>query len=618
MQQSPLFVRATGRVASILAPATIADARRAWRYYLRLYRGRYGYLVLAVVTAMGQSLMLLPLPLIIRFLIDQALPARNLKLVMLASGGIFATLVAYALFAFLTRNYGFKANSSAVCRLRGELLQQLFRFSRAHLTRTDHARMHANLVQDSERVVLMGSVLIEQFLPASLTCLALCGVLVWLDARMLAVLVIALPLFLFIIRRWEHRVREIVAAFRAESKNFSHGVTRVLRSFDLIRQRGADELELAEQTGHAERLHDSMLKLSWANALYNCGQSVVIAFAMMSILALSGMAVVSGRMTLGELLGLYATFALLRDRLYTMLQTIPTLVTGSESLSAMWQLLRVRDYTPFEGTRQIAFQGEVEFRNVSFAYQPETEVISNLDLTIAPGSSVAVIGPNAAGKTTLIHLLLGWYRPSAGELRIDGVPLSDIDLPHLRRQIGIVPQDPQILSGTIAQNISYGFPEATVAEIEEAARFAALHEFIGNLPRGYDSEVGEGGALLSGGQRQRLAIARALLARPKLLILDEPTNHLDPAAVERLLASLRQLATRPAILIITHDVNVAMLAERLYVMKSGTFVAAGPPHKILHPDSVYDVYPMPPAAKRSISSTEPDREKDQLMTVAAN
>ena len=153
---------------------------------------------------------------------------------------------------------------------------------------------------------------------------------------------------------------------------------------------------------------------------------------------------------------------------------------------------------------------------------------------------------------------------------------------------------------------------------EEAARFAALHEFVGNLPHGYDSEVGEGGALLSGGQRQRLAIARALLARPKLLILDEPTNHLDPAAVEKLLASLRTLATRPAILLITHDVNVAMLADSLCVMKNGTFVAAGPPHKILHPDSGYDIYPMPAATLSINSSRESDRAKDQLITIAGN
>src|SRR2546423_5803384 len=368
MHQSPSFLRATNLAAAVVAPLKVAEARRAWLYYARLYRGRYGSLVAAVATAMLQSVALLPLPLVVQYLIDQALPARNLRHVVLATGGVFATLVTYAGFGFLSRSCAFRANSAAVCRLRSELLAQVFRFSRDHLIKADHARLHANLVQDSERVVLMVGVLIEQFLPAALTCAALCAFLIYLDTRTTLSLLLALPLFAFIIHRWGRRVRVIVTDFRNESKNFSHGVARLLRSFDLIHQRGTDVQELEEQTGHAERLHEAMLKLSWANASYNFGQSIVIASAMVSVLVLSSVAVVTGRMTLGALLGLYATLVLLRDRLYMMLQTIPVVVKGSESLLAMWQLLQGEDPEPYHGTQRLEFAGNVCFREVNFAY----------------------------------------------------------------------------------------------------------------------------------------------------------------------------------------------------------------------------------------------------------
>ena len=580
LQSAALLQRLKSLVGAFSSGAKRARAAGAWSYYWHLYEGRYGALLCAVVAAVAQSLMLLPVPLMVGYLIDRALPARSPKLVLLAATGIFVALVAYAGFAFLTRHYAFKSNSSAVCRLRSEMLAQWFRFSRTFFSRADQGKLHANMVQDSERVVMMGGVLIEQFLPASLTCLALCVFLFWLDPRVLPILAAVAPLFILSIRRWERQVSQSVSDFRVAEKDFSHGATRLLRSIDLIRQRGADDYELVEQTGLAEQLHRATLKLSWANSQYNLAQSVIIAFAMMAVLGLSGLAVITGRMTLGQLLALYASFALLRDRLYTLLQTVPYLVAGNESLIAMWELLQIDDHQPYAGTHQIDFGGNVTFTKVTFGYD-EADSIKDIGLTLKPARATAITGPNAAGKTTLVHLLLGFYRPRRGEILIDGINIDQIDLQHLRRQIGVVAQDPLIPSASVAEIISYGFPEATAEEIEQAAHAAGLDVFIQELAAGYSSQVGEDGILLSGGQRQRLAIARALLGHPKLLILDEPTNHLDPAAVNALMSTLRQLPSSPSILLITHDAKVARLTDHVYVMNNGCIVAEGPADEIL-------------------------------------
>ncbi|HEX3143071.1 MAG TPA: ABC transporter ATP-binding protein [Pyrinomonadaceae bacterium] len=553
----------------LTAPAERTRARQAWGYYGRLYHDRYGSLFAAVMAAIAQSLALLPLPVLVSYLIDRAVAARSIKLVLLAATGVFGALIAYAIFAFLTRHFAYRANSSAVFRLRTDLLSQLFRLPRSFYASADHGKLHANVVQDSERVVFMGSILIEQFLPGLLTCIALTSFLFWLDLRIVPVIALIGFLLFVSIRTWERRVSRSVNDFRMAAKNFSYGVTRLLRSVDLIRQRGADKCERDQQNSNAQKLHDATLRLSLANSSYNWVQSVIIAGAMLLVLSVSGMAVVSGRMTLGQLLAVYATFALIRDRLYVLLQTIPLIVAGNQSLIATWQMLQLRDYEPYTGTRKLNFAGQVAFRSVSFGYN-DRDVVTDITCTLEPGEVTAIVGPNAAGKTTLTYLLLGFYQPRAGHIEMDGVQLDQLDLQYLRRQIGVVPQDPQILPGTIAQNISYGFPEMSASQIEFAARLAGLHEFVITLPDLYDHHVGEGATLLSGGQRQRLAIARALATNPKLLVLDEPTNHLDAMAIDRLLLTLNQLETAPAILLITHDLNVASFAGSIYEMENGT------------------------------------------------
>ncbi len=583
MFQNPDHLRHFKDLTSALAASDErARARQAWAYYWRLYHDRYGSLFAAVIAAIAQSLALLPLPIMVSYLIDRAVAARSIKLVLLAATGACSSLIAFAIFAFLTRRFAHRANSSAVYRLRTDLVSQIFRLSRSFFGAADHGRLHANVVQDSERVVMMGGVLIEQFLPGLLTCLALTAFLFWLDLRIVPVIAIILPLLLLSIRKWERRVSRNVNDFRLAAKDFSHGVTRLLRTIDLIRQRGADEHEQRAQNLNAHKLHEATLRVSLANSSYNWVQSVIIAFAMLLLLSVSGITVVSGRMTLGQLLAVYATFALIRDRLYVLLQTVPLLVAGNQSLVAMWQMLQLNDYEPHSGTRRLNFAGRVDLSEVSFGYEAH-DVVRNVSLILKPGQSTAIIGPNAAGKTTLTHLLLGFYRPRRGRIEFDGISIDEIDMLHLRRQVGVVPQDPQLVAGTIAQNISYGFPDTKPWQIENAARLAGLHEFVGNLSDGYDSDVGEGGTLLSGGQRQRLAIARALIADPKLLILDEPTNHLDTAAIERLMISLRQLRTAPAMLLITHDLNVASFANQVYEMKDGRLMAIASSRESLEP-----------------------------------
>jgi ABC-type bacteriocin/lantibiotic exporter with double-glycine peptidase domain len=292
-----------------------------------------------------------------------------------------------------------------------------------------------------------------------------------------------------------------------------------------------------------------------------------------------GIAVAQGSMTLGAFLSFYAVMALLLRQLAALAQGMPTILIGFESLLRLDELLEAEDREPYDGTRQVELQGAIGFEQVTFSYDREP-VLRDVELVITPGERVVITGPNGAGKSTLLNLLLGLYRPDRGTIRLDGVPLEDVDLRHARRQIGVVLQDPVLFPGTIRDNIAYAQPAARDAVVESAARVATAAEFIEELPDGYDTQIGDEGELLSGGQRQRIAIARALLGGPSVLILDEPTTYLDDRAIGSFLTRLAELPNAPTVLIVTHNDQTGAEADRVIQLRDGVVVAGGQPEPI--------------------------------------
>jgi ATP-binding cassette subfamily B protein len=297
-------------------------------------------------------------------------------------------------------------------------------------------------------------------------------------------------------------------------------------------------------------------------------QQSVSAGAGVVVLIVGGWSAARGDMTVGELLGFNAIAILLLRQVSTILSNVPVVLAGYESVIRLSELLESGTGEPYIGTREIDFDGSVAFEGVSFAYDRDP-VLSDIDLAIAAGEQVAILGPNGAGKSSLVSLLLGLYRPTTGRVLAGGVPLDELDMPSLRRGMGVVLQDPVIFPGTVAENIAYGRPDATEEEVRRAAGLATAAEFIEALPRGYATPVGDEGGLLSSGQRQRVAVARALIARPALLVLDEPTTHLDGAAIGRLAENLGALPGAPTVIAVSHDPEIEAWAGRTIHLRDG-------------------------------------------------
>jgi ABC-type multidrug transport system fused ATPase/permease subunit len=540
-----------------------------WRSFTRLLEGGRRLLALSVLLAAGQALALLPIGLLLRRVFDDVIPEGDrTELVALAAAivALFATAAALGLVA---RRLMLGATKAAVARLRMDLVTRLQALPRAWLDREDAARLHASVVQDTERVESMASAVLGIILPAAIVAGALLASLAFVDLGLLALLLVVLPLLLALSRWLNHRALALVPRLHAAFDVFSARVLTALRSALTVRAQGAEEHELREAEREIGVLAEEGRRVAWAWHVQSAVQAIASALGGMVVLVLGGVRVIDGGMTLGALLSFFGVLAIVRGQVTSALTWVPSSLVGRESLRHLEELLDVDEPQPYAGTRRIAFGGALEVDDVTFGYGDGAPVLSDVRVALAPGEWLALTGPNGAGKSTLVALLLGLYRPGEGRLLADGVAYDELDLRALRREMGVLLQDPILFRGTVRDNIAYGAPGATDEEVRAAAEAATAEEVIAALPDGYATEAGTDGELLSGGQRQRIAIARALLGRPPLLILDEPSSHLDDATTRRLLANLRELDWAPAVLLITHDATVARAADRVVELRDG-------------------------------------------------
>jgi len=372
-----------------------------------------------------------------------------------------------------------------------------------------------------------------------------------------------LPILLLINDLTGRSLKKRIRIFHRSFESFSSGVLFLIQMVHLTRLQSAESFEAQRQRANIEDLRQRSSEMVRQQNLHIAAQNTLVVLTGVLVLMVGGWAITMDRMTVGELLSFSVALALLGNQLKTISSTLQPLIIGYDSLNTLLEFLNLERTNGYVGTRKIDFKGGIALESVSFSYG-DKPVLRDVTFNIAPHGMIAITGPNGAGKTTIASLMLGLYRPQGGRLLADGHPFDELDLEHLRTSIGVVPQEPVIFYGSVLENITYGCPQKAEDEVHRSARIAMAHDFIQLLPDGYHTMVGDKGMLLSGGQRQRLAIARALVRRPALLILDEPTNHLDEETIQQLLANLKTIPEKPATLIISHQKHVWNEAEHIY------------------------------------------------------
>jgi ATP-binding cassette subfamily B protein len=320
---------------------------------------------------------------------------------------------------------------------------------------------------------------------------------------------------------------------------------------------------------------------------------IFIAFAgVVGFLWMGANDVRSGTVTVGELVQFMIYTIMVAGALAALTEIWGELQRAAGATERLVELLGAEDSVG-DPTKPIAvpmsLTGEITFDNVSFSYpsRPSVSALDQVNLHVKPGETVALVGPSGAGKTTIIQLVQRFYDPQSGGISLDGIDLKDMDRGAFRKSIALVPQDPVIFADTARENIRFGRPEATDAEVEIAARAAAAHDFLSELPEGYDSYVGERGVMLSGGQKQRIAIARAILRDAPILLLDEATSALDAESENAVQQAVDQLSLNRTTLIVAHRLATVKKADRIIVFEAGKIVAQGTHDSLVAEDGLY-------------------------------
>jgi len=378
-------------------------------------------------------------------------------------------------------------------------------------------------------------------------------------------------------------VQQRMAEMTAEAEESVTGI-RVVKAF------AQEDQQFLRFQGSVSRLFDQSIKSTRILALFSPVIGALPQLGLAAVLLVGGTAVINDNLDLGEFTAFYTYLIMLAS---PMRMVGMALGMGQRAIAAGNRLFELLDRDPGitspEGAPALpAGDGRVVLEAVSLRYSPETpEALSGIDLEVAGGSRVALVGPSGSGKTSLVSLIARLYDPSEGSISVDGANLRNIDVKSLRSQMAYVSEDSFLFGDTVAGNIAYARADASREEVERAAKLAQAHDFITDLPDGYDTVVGERGLTLSGGQRQRVAIARAILADPRILILDDATSSLDATTERRIRAGLDQAMQGRTTFVIGHRLSTISLADRVVLMESGRISDAGTHDELLGRSDLY-------------------------------
>lgn len=482
-----------------------------------------------------------------------------------------------------------KAALTIALNLRTHVYTHLHHLSVRYFETAKTGDLSYRLTEDIDRVGEVIYKLFHQFIPCILQLIVVLGYMIYLNWQLTTVTFIIAPLMALLIGWFGEKLLNFSRQSQTRISNLSALLTEVLSGIRLVQAFSAQDYEISRFTLEAEQNRRAKYRTEQAKALQFVVVGFLEAMSVVVLFLMGGWQISQGNLTGTGFISYVTAVALLIDPISLTTSNYSEFKQGEASCDRIFELLsHAPEIVEKPDAKPLpTVKGAVEYRNICFAYQPGTPVLQQLNFQILPGEMIALVGASGAGKTTLVNLLPRFYDPQTGMILIDGIDIQTVTLNSLRQQIGIVPQEVILFSGTVAQNIAFGQAYYNLKQVENAAKIANAHSFITELPQGYETLIGERGVNLSGGQRQRIAIARAVLLNPKILILDEATSALDSESEALVQEALERLMQGRTVFIIAHRLATVRQANRILVIEKGRVIESGTHQELLQKGDRY-------------------------------
>ena len=551
-----------------------ALAARSLAGYLWLNRRR---LAPGLALALARSLAVAPCPWLFQRMIDVAVPARDVTQILHLGGWFLVLLGLHYVFSVWGANEIAKAMAAMMVEMRSRIFFKLQFLYFGYLDQQKTGRLLSKYAFDTQKVEALLYNILNQFLPNILYGASILVILTFLDWQLAVVLAMVLPAYGVAKYFFFHRIQRTNNEARLAQERLTGTASEYISALRLVRSFGEEAQAQSDLDRSSHDFARSRVQQSYVNAVFGTYWYVSTQVMAPADMAGGSIFAINGAISLGTLFAFVAGLPIVLGPIQAFVGLSEQYFVGRESYGSIKELIDSSYVETWRGTHRSPPQGEIKFDHVHFAYPtaPDRRVLHDINLHIRPGEHIAFVGASGSGKSTLANLMLGLYAPVSGQVLIDGRAQNEWDMRWIRRQFAVVLQDSLLLSGTILENLRFARADATENEVRAAALQANADDFIQRLPQGYATPVGERGVSLSGGQRQRLAIARAILRNPPVLILDEATSALDYESERLIQEALDRLASGRTVITIAHRLSTIRNASRIIVLDSGRIVEEG-------------------------------------------
>jgi ATP-binding cassette subfamily B protein len=550
--------------------------RTLWRLFADQHGKVFGAIALFVIKQSPASLM----PLAVGMIIDALTPLRDdsFRRILWIAGGYLILLAQNPLLHTV-----FSRMMSGLLRrmqfnLRSALVERLQQLALTFHEENQSSALQTKILRDVDAIDGLCRYLLLNGLNGLLVIVYVTVIALVRQPLLALYFLLTVPAGIALLKIFDRRFREQYKALRIETEQMNARVGEMLLMLPVTRAHGLEESETRSVRSAFQRLRERGLQVDTLTEMFASSSWFTFMLFQLACLVFSAWLVTRHKITVGDAVMYHTYFGMLIGAVQQALGVFPALAQGREAIRSIGEILESPQVENHEGkpAAPVPLQGEIIFENVSFQYPSGREIaLQNISLRIAPGETVAFVGESGAGKSTLVNLAMGFRPPTSGRILLDGLDLSELDLRTYRRQIGVVPQTTILFNGSLRENVTYGLEQVNDTTLWEVLAEANLADFVRSLPQQLDTPLGESGTRLSGGQRQRLAIARALVRNPRVILLDEATSALDTESERLVQEALVRLTKNRTTLIVAHRFSTIRHAHRIVVLHAGKIVELG-------------------------------------------